>query len=288
MASRKKDVTLERDLSWQVLAQFFATLEQARASLGFKAGEECFYRGHRSLSFELLPTLQRHCRQFGIDSREAVQRLEAKLFFEFQARSAQLEHQSGSDWDLLFTMRHHGVATRLLDWTETLAVALYFALNGATVADQPRIWLLNPWRLNAQNWSSPNLIAPKRLGPYQNRNQYEDYGDFLLNYNPAGMELERPVALYPVHLNRRLHAQRGYFTMHGDINEPLDNLNHDCVAWIDVPPDVVEPARRFLAMAGIDDYLMFPDLDGLARDLQRKNGIGLREPHTRSPDRKCP
>ena len=261
--------------SWLSLASFFESVERAKAQLTFNAGEECFYRGHRSASYELLPTLQRHCRQQGISDLAKVQDLEANLFFEFQARSAQLDHQSRDDWDLLFTMRHHGVTTRLLDWTETLGVALYFALDGAKEADQPRLWLLNPWRLNEENWNKTrDLIAPRFLGRYQDRSAYEDYGDFLRDYHPPGMVLERPVALYPIHLNRRLHAQRGYFTIHGDVNKPVDALNPDCVTALDIPAEVIGPARHFLTVAGIDDYLMFPDLDGLARDLHRKNGIG--------------
>ena len=277
----RSELSTIKKSSWQILTKFFEDVEEAKTGLGFEPGEECFYRGHRKASYELLPTLQRHCRDAGIKDLVAIQNLESDLFFEFQARSAQLDHQSANDWDLLLTMRHHGVATRLLDWTETLGVALYFALDGATEQDNPILWLLNPWKLNEENWSGTrDLIAPRLLGEYQDSKNYEDYSDFLLNYDEPGMVLEKPVALYPTHLNRRLHAQRGYFTLHGDLNLPLDELNPCCVAKMDIPSEAVEPARQFLALAGIDDYLMFPDLDGLARDIHRKNRIGMKQSTT--------
>ena len=271
---------MNNQTSWQQLATFLDEVERAKDRLDFRPDEACFYRGHRSADFELLPTLQRHCQKVGIEQDlKAVQDLEGDLFFEFQARSSQLVPQGINDWDLLITMRHHGVATRLLDWTETLGVALYFALDGATDADRPRLWLLNPWRLNEENWHGlRDLVLPKYLGRYRDRVNYEDYGEFLQNYEPPGMELARPVTIYPNHLNSRLHAQRGYFTMHGDLSDSLDLLNPDCVGFVDIPEDVVEPARRFLSVAGIDDYLMFPDLDGLARDLHRKTGINRARP----------
>ena len=46
------------------------------------------------------------------------------------------------------TLRH---ATRLLDWTEDLSVAIFFALQGKV--DQPCVWILNPFRLNLKSTS---------------------------------------------------------------------------------------------------------------------------------------
>jgi hypothetical protein len=174
---------------------------------------------------------------------------------------------------LLFTMRHHGIATRLLDWTEIFGVALYFAVRQATPSDRPHLWLLNPYHLNSENWGSRDLIAPKWLGYDDEDEGVSEYSELLVDYSPPGMGWDRPVALYPVQRNYRLHARRGYFTIHGDRNLTLDRTNSACVRRVAIPRKAIPDAHAFLHLAGINDYSMFPDLDGLARDLHQKNNI---------------
>ncbi len=249
---------------------FIAAIKLAKESLNLENGEECFFRGHADSRWSLLPTLLRHAKQENLTGLQ-LRRLEADLFFEFQARAKELHHHSLTDWDVLHFMRHHGVATRILDWTEVFGVALYFAVNDVPAKATPRIWLLNPYELNehSQSWETRDLVSPHYLGGEDGW----EYSDFMVDYDDLKFGWNHPVALYPVQRSARLHAQHGYFTIHGDVSEPLEKINPRVVRSVDIPRTLIPDAHEFLSMAGISIFSMFPDLDGLARELNRKNRI---------------
>jgi hypothetical protein len=251
-------------------SRFLAEVEAVRSKLDFYSDEECFYRGHTNSDWPLLPTLLRHCAENDITESDKIRYLEADLYFEFRARAAVIQSDSQSDWETLFSMRHHAVATRLLDWTEVLGIAIYFALKNATSSSSPCVWLLNPYRLNEISWDGVrDLIAPEHLpqGDY-------DYSDYLIDYSKnAGFDWDEPVAIYPLRKNMRLHSQRGYFTIHGEDTRPLDEIVPEAVARVKLIKSAWLDARRFLDDYGINEYVLFPDLDGLARHLHQKYKI---------------
>lgn len=299
--------------SREAFIEFLNHIEEKKQQIGFstsdavspswpnEAPRECLYRGHARGNYQLLPTLIRGATELGwepvtdnrmqgrLDSIRALKQLESDLFFEFLPRARKLAPSLEDDWDVLFLMRHHGVPTRLLDWTQTFGVAIYFALSpiannpilraramhGEIGEDwtHPHIWLLNPIRLNAdeRSWDYDDIVVPRYL--------LEDgemtYGDYLVDFNEPTMEIDLPVTILPEMLNDRLNAQRGLFTIHGDLHLPMeDMLSGDVLARVDLPLEALPAALALLEDAGLCESVLFPDLDALGRDLNRKYRLG--------------
>lgn len=252
--------------------EFLDQVKQARDCLRLRDGEECYYRGHEQEQYELLPSLIRLKNK--ISSNTALRTLEYDLFFEFQARARDTYGAGLSEWDVLFLMQHHGVPTRLLDWTEIFGVALYFAVKQPIPGVNPCIWLLNPYELNVSDpdWRrSRDLFSPKYFGYDADEDYVYDFAEMLMEKD--GIDWAWPISLYPSQSNSRLRAQSGSFTIHGTRHEPLDAIAPMVVDKVVLPNALIPKAREFLARAGINEYSVFPDLDGLARMMATKYGI---------------
>jgi len=259
--------------SWQV---FLNEIEKAKELIGFENGEECFYRGHTHTDFTLLPGLYRGADIRGKTIPIEIWNKECDLFYEFRAKAKELHNQSLADWDILFYMQHHGVRTRLLDWSESLGVAIYFSLcNYIKGKHKPCIWVMNPYKLNEEYHDSRDLFDPLLLNFYANYDEEgNSYSELLLYRDPSKLfPWNAPIGLYPVRRAARLTTQSGYFTIHGNDSRPIEKIIPDkknICKKIDIPITAIDSAYAFLEHAGINQFTLFPDIDGLSEYLNKK------------------
>src|SRR5262249_25033565 len=139
--------------------------------------------------------------------------------------------------DLL--LQHHGLPTRLLVWSESFGIALYFAL--AEQPQRPAIWVLNPYTLNR--------ATTGRHGVYEIDDLQSGYDSYFLQKTtnfPADI-----LAIRPRRYVTRVATQLAGFTLHRDLAKPLEQLHPVAVRKFSIPQSAVDGARQFLTLAGI-------------------------------------
>ncbi len=112
-----------------------------------------WYRGvRRANTHTLLPTLYRRPTFTGFVE---LAQLEQELIATFRHRSPPfVERLPSDDLELLFLMQHHGMPTRLLDWSENPYAALFFAVVEGNHEENPEdsaVWVLDPVALNRKS-----------------------------------------------------------------------------------------------------------------------------------------
>ena len=102
-----------------------------------------WWRGQAKSTWDLIPTVFRD----RDPCDEEIYRRETILAMSFLAQApVRYRDWPGGETNYarwLLLMQHYGLATRLLDWTESLLVALYFAVNQKPT-EAGRLWALNP------------------------------------------------------------------------------------------------------------------------------------------------
>lgn len=225
-----------------------------------------FFRGHWNVSWKLKPNISRYVYK----NEEQLSILENMAFFDYKTKSGALMKENCSSWDIAFSMQHHGLPTRLLDWSENFSVALYFALKGTIKTDSDCcVWILNPFNLNKETVGEDSLFHPEDL-----ELSYEQYFIFGPDKRKRYHYEDQVVAISPLRHNPRLFNQHAGFTLHFNLEFELEG-NNGFLKKIIIPKHLHNDAWEFLKLAGISEYSLFPDLDGLARDLTMRHYIGL-------------
>jgi FRG domain len=147
-------------------------------------GKRRMFRGHTSKSYDLIPTVGRYKKFAKIPLKDLIVQ-ERYMLNRFHRLGAALLPSGLTDWELLFTARHHGLPVRLLDWTTNPLIALFFAVctrdkETAVVYSEKQISVLN------------------------------------LKKSADPLSVKKVARITPPHLTERITSQASTFTIHPD------------------------------------------------------------------------
>lgn len=270
-------------LSAGSVADYLGFVHKIRDDWGLPKHKELWFRGEDGMFREtrLRPKLYRPLRGNSLKPVEELLEIENKLFMEFSRCGGQLcEVKLDDDWDWFFLMQHHAVPTRLLDWTDGALIGLHFAVRDKTLT-QPIVYVLDPYWLNDEILKKhPDRADMKsRWKAFCEKHPLEDDDEWERLYLPADEEdAKEPLLNTPQipllwdspHITRRVAAQRSRFMIFGcefswlsDLADKTPSRIHS----IEIDAKSVNTIRHELMDAGISESVIFPDLDGLGREL---------------------
>lgn len=186
---------------------------------------------------------------------------ERSMLEDFKRRSRPYINATlDNNWDWLALAQHHGMATRLLDWTTSPLAALWFAVGQA------------PRSRGKENGGVSNGVV-WMLTPEEDRilTQDERGEDPLSNIGMTRL-------FQPNYIADRIVSQGGWFTVHKYQTSrgrfvPLEDhktYKHYLRA-ISIPAKSFKDHRYHLDRMGVNAASMYPGLDGLCSHIQWLN-----------------
>ena len=202
------------------------------------------FRGVPDSSYQLIPAIGR-CKAV---NEKAHHYYEKTIFEEFKQRAVRyMSHEPRSNFEWLFLAQHYGIPTRLLDWTESPLVALFFACEKFPDKEGAVYKIvMNKWYTN-----------------------FDQVDPFLIT-DIAGLR--------PRHTDVRYINQAGAFTIHPKPAEPME--------WT-IGKNVFsakskEEMRWQLRKMGVHASFVYPGLDSIARDIIHEHEVILKGGFIRS------
>jgi len=249
---------------------------------------DCFYRGEGDSFTFLLPKIFRErywpgpAVAFGPEASEKLRKLETDHIYEFKRLAPGLcpelpgERNPLNNLKWLFLMQHHGMPTRLLDWTRNILVATFFAVTDTEKNNDKdgQVWSIKPLELNNAGGIGFAFPLPGHsIVEYLAREMFyslEKKEGLAKKLDISNIPTE-PVAILPPLCWPRMVAQDSVFTLHPKPRSeetvyvaPAKLTRHK------IPAQLKRQIQTELRCIGVEHRTLFPELDSIAKDMMQQ------------------
>ena len=224
-----------------------------------RAGEIFWFRGHSDYKWKTVPSALRY--------KEEPKRVKAlglvgefKRFAEFKLPKPPQLTDEFKWWQVA---QHYGLPTRLLDWTQSAAVALYFACLDETA--DGLVLVINPSDLN---------LAAKRQRRVFDANLDADIIKTYLALDASEHRTGRKtIAIHPTWNSERITMQQGAFTLHGSASFELTQSEVSSMCYLPILGAHKLNLLLELERMGIAEMSIFPEPEHICSYLKRHSNL---------------
>lgn len=243
--------------------------EQGRDDRIGRTRSTYYYRGMTDAAYELTTSLRLNCKQLSAELEPSI----------LQAFSNYMSNDDpaikDSVWKQMMIGQHHGLPTRLMDWTYSPLIALHFADNAQNLSKlDARDCVV--WRIDIREC---NANLPERYKAVLARTGKSVFtSDTLVEVAKSVREYDRDmngqafVLVEPPSIDQRIVNQYSFFSVipsgMEDVGEFLDKNTDSTVRFI-IKKEIRWDLRDLLDQCNVSERILYPGLDGLSRTLAR-------------------
>lgn len=233
---------------------------------------DSYFRGQRESTWKLESSLTRIIEKNNNNNMKDCEKYSIKKF----KSSAHLYdpnffHHRDSDLSLLAYAQHHGCPTKLLDFTNSKFLALFFAFDNMDLEGESkyvRIWFFENGKLNKKTVKllKKNYainITKKKLATESEKN--------YKRYVKEKKEYDCLFFLEPDLESHKIHIQQGGFICSGDITKSIKTIYEShythIINYVDIDKKLYKDVFDYLFSMNISHKTIYGGVEGFAKDI---------------------
>lgn len=216
-------------------------------------GKHYWYRGQSDAAWTLKTTFHREADKTGMTMDQYLAFIEGELHYQISSRlNERIRIEDPYEFaSYVALLRNHGFPTPILDWSISPYVAAYFAYKECSIS-KPDCKLVRIYVFDCDLW----------MQMYQQPSDLKDPKPYVSTLRPYAKHNPRQVTQNTVYTVTNVSDMQAHIIA---CKKTIDFLYR-----FDLPSDIKNDVMHELDLMGINEMTLFPDLDGLCREMKQK------------------